>query len=366
MAEVSGPSNPLAEQCLEAYSKAIKIGMKTLLSDLKNAKAYNHDSPSGKYGDKNTYFNRANIVGYPFLARNLTCLSKDYYWQMFNAITSFEKRKKTSLNKGMVCANFGVSDLAEGHIDGGIAHLLWASHEDRGWRKTSDVHNIFQSPLYTQFAQGEKRNGTSQFGGPAPHIMLERAIHSFNKIFKTSLSKEDIFRELANDDDHRAMLEGALWILARNLPIFHEEAEKIFLSRKQKKHNIYTRIRLFNGLIDLCRFVELRMRHYEKPPKNVRTLGNLIHYTFDNETWFRKEVKPRYRRPKRGQEFDDFVKKTLRLKAPISNVLFLWVTRNYFVHIGDVETPYFFENLDKVFQSIVGCYLFYLRLRSIL
>ena len=363
MVKVSRPGDPLAEQCTRAYGRAVKIGMTILVNDLKIANPYNHNSPTGKYEDKNVYFNRANIVGYPFLAKNLTCLSKDYYWKMLNAITHFEKSQKIPLNKGMVCANFGVSELAEGDIDGGIAHLLWAGYEDRGWTKISYVHNIFQSPLYTQFAEGKQRNGTSQFGGPAPHVMLERAISDFNTTFKTSLTKDDVFHELANNDEHRAILEGALWTLARNLPILDEETAKIFQS---KKHNIYTRLRLFNGLVDLCRFIELRMRYHEKPPKKVRTLGQLIQYIFSNETWFKKEVEPNYKKPQTAQEFNDFLKVTLQLSVPANDVLLLWVTRNYSVHICDVETPYFFDNFDKVFQSIVGSYLFYLRFRKIL
>ena len=363
MMNVPGPGDPLAKQCIEAYGRAVEIGMGMLLDDLKNANTYNHNSPAGKYEDKNVYFNRANIVGYPFLVRKITCLSKDYYWKMFNIITDFEKSKKILLNKGMVCANLGVSDLAEGDIDGGIAHLLWAGYEDRGWSKTSYIHNIFQSPLYTQFAEGRQRKGTSQFGGPAPHVLLETAISDFNTTFKTSLTKDKVFHELKDNDEHRAVLEGALWTLARNLPLLDEETAKIFNS---KKHNIYTRLRLFNGLVDLCRFIELRMRYHEKPPNKVRTLGQLIRYIFNNESWFKKEVERNYKKPQTAQEFDGFVKATIQLRAPANNVLLLWVTRNYSVHISDVETPYFFDNFVEVFQSIVGFYLFYLRFRKIL
>lgn len=364
MEKVSGPGVPLTEQCIRAYSRAVEIGMKVVVNDLKSAEPYNHNSPSGEYRDKNVYFNRANIVGYPFLAKNLTCLSKDYYWKMLNVITDFEKSQKIPLNKGMVCANYGVSELAEGDVDGGIAHLLWAGYEDRGWRKISYVHGIFRSPLYTQFAEGKQRNGTSQFGGPAPHVMFEKAISDFNTKFKASLTKDDVFNELANnDDENRAILEGALWTLARNLPILDEETTKIFQS---KKHNIYTRLRLFNGLVDLCRFIELAMRYHEKPPKRVRTLGRLIQHIFSRETWFKNEVEPNYREPQTAHEFDDFVKAALQLSVPANNILLLWVTRNYSVHISDVETPYFFDNFDKVFQSIVGSYLFYLRFRKIL
>lgn len=363
MMKIPGPGNPLAKQCVEAYSRAFGIGIKMLLDDLKNASPYDHDHPVGKYEDKNTYFNRANIVGYPFLTGNLTGLSKDYYWRMFNRIIDSEKSTKILLNKGMICANWGVSDLAEGDIDGGIAHLLWAGYEDRGWSKTSYVHNIFQSPLYIQFAEGKRRQGKSQFGGSAPHVIFDNAISAFNKAFKTSFTKDKIFHELKDNDEHRAVLEGALWTLARNLPILEEESEKIFHNRKQ---NIYTKLRIFNSLVDLCRFIELRIRHREKPPKKVKMLGQLIKYVFGKETWFTSEVEPNPKGAQTPQDFDDRVRKFLQLKAPARNILLLWVTRNYSVHVSNVETPYFFDNLIEVLQSIVGVYLFYLKFRKIL
>lgn len=84
-------------------------------------------------------------------------------------------------------------------------------------------------------------------------------------------------------------MEGALWTIARNLPILKEEDGTIF---KQGNNNIYTRLRLFNGLVDLCRFIELRIRQHEKPPKKVKTLGNLFHQVFGNKhlSWFEQDV----------------------------------------------------------------------------
>lgn len=353
----------LAERCLKSCGIAFQMGSRVLAKDLGKAKNYDHDSPSGKYEEKDEYFNRANLAGYPFLTKNLTCLSKNYYWKMFNQITHFEKSQGVPLNKGMVCANWGVSDLAEGDVDGGIAHLLWAGYEDRGWSKTSYAHNIFKSQLYTQFAEGSQRGGKSQFGGQAPHIMLEDAITEFNKLFGTSWTKDDVFKSLSDNDEHRAILEGALWTLARNLPIYKEENPKIF---DQDRHNIYTKLRLFNGLVDLCRFVELKMRHYEKPPQGVRTLGNLINHVFGKESWFSSDVRPNYAEPQTAQDFNNVIKGILQLKPPAKYVLLLWITRNYSVHICNVEAPDFFDNLGDIFQSIMGCYFFYQRLRGII
>jgi hypothetical protein len=353
----------ISDTCLRLFDQTRSAGHHLLDEDLKKSKPYDHEKPSGKYDDKNSYFNRANAVGYPLLQKGITGLSKIYYWELLKQITAFEK-PDFKLNKGMVCANFGVSDLAEGDIDGGIAHLLWAGYEDRAWVSVSYAYDIFQMKLYTQFANGEQRSGLSQFGGLAPHIMLENAVKEYNDACSAKLKKDYIFNELKGSDEHRAILEGSLWTIARNLPLLTEENRTIF---PPNTHNIYTRLRLFNGLVDLCRFIELRIRHHEKPPKNVRTLGDLLNHIFKGKSlsWFDKDVKSNIKTPQTGADFDDFVKSCLKLGFKARSILLLWGTRNYSVHVCDPETPYVFNNFEKIFNAIVGAYTFYLQFKGI-
>jgi hypothetical protein len=348
-----------AKQFLSMYHEVQSIGNTALNEDLGIAKPYNHEKPAEAYGEKNTYFNRANFVGMPLLNVGMTGISKIYYWQLLNQITSFEK-SNFKVNKGMVSANLGVSDLAEGDIDGGIAHLLWAGYEDRAWIKGSYACDAFQMKLYTQFANGGTRGGSSQFGGPAPHILLENAVQAYNTLATTKFTRDNIFEELKDSDEHRAILEGALWTIARNLPILEEEYRTIF---DKKQNNIYTRLRLFNGLVDLCRFIELRIRHYENPPKEVKMLGQLFNHTFGKKglTWFEEDVLKNIDSPQTGVEFDDFLKKCHGIVFPASSILQLWGTRNYSVHVCDPETPYLFRNFSRVFNDIVAAYVFYLQ-----
>jgi hypothetical protein len=157
MMDIVKYSESIVELCLKNSGQAFQIGIEMLVEDLKVAKKYEHDSPVSSYDEKNEYFDRSNVIGYHFLTKNLTGFSKDYYWRAFNEIVAFEQSQKTTLNKGMVCANWGISDLAEGDVDGGIAHLLWSGYEDRGWLKASYTLDIFDSPLYKQFAEGSNR-----------------------------------------------------------------------------------------------------------------------------------------------------------------------------------------------------------------
>jgi hypothetical protein len=218
--------------------------------------------------------------------------------------------------------------------------------------------------LYTQFANGEQRGGLSQFGGSAPHVMLENAVKEYNVACSAKLEKDDLFNELRGSDKHRAILEGSLWTIARNLPLLDEENGTIF---PPDTHNIYTRLRLFNGLVDLCRFIELRIRHYENPQKNVKTLGDLLKHIFESKSlaWFDTDVKNNIKTPQTGPEFDDFVKNCFKLGFKPRSILLLWGTRNYSVHVCDPETPYVFNHFEKVFNAIVGAYTFYLQFKGI-
>lgn len=356
----------LAIDCLTPYQKALQLGLVDLQLDMEKAEPYDHDQrdpPKEDYEKKNEYFNRANSFGYPFLTMNITGRSKKYYWKMLKAITKYEKEYEKPLNKGMVCANLGVSALAEGDIDGGIAYLAWAMREDRSWIKDS-TRNIFNNPLYEQFPKATKRRGISQFGKRAPWIMLEEAVEEYNIEFGDNVKINDVFTKLEGSPEHRALLEGALWVIHRNLALLREEND---LGIYRNENNIYTKLRLFDGIVSLCRFIELRMRHHEKnlPPKSP-TLGLLLEeYIFKNETWYKSEVEDKNTKPQTPKDFDELVQDAIQNgKRPYRDILLLLVIRNYSVHICDPETPFFFRKFEKIFNEIIIAYVYYLKFRK--
>jgi hypothetical protein len=354
----------LAIDCLALCEKALRLGLMDLQQDMEVAEPYDHDKPKGdyekNYNKKNEYFNRANMIGMPFLERGITGISKMYYREMLNAINDYEKKNNKPLNKGMVCGNLGVSALAEGDFDGGIAYLLWAGQEDRWW-SGDPTKNIFANPLYTQFAKGTHRQGKSQFGELAPWIMMKTAIDKYNTEFKDSVNIDDVFKELEGSQEHRALLEGSLWVIHRNLVLLKEEKERGIYSNK---NNIYTRLRLFDGLVGLCRFIELRMRYYEKISGKLKDLLIAI---FGKETWFKNNVSPRNKSPQKPKDFDDRMREALeKVNRPGKSVLILWTLRNYATHICDPEAPFFFENIENIFNELVIAYIYYLKFKKLI
>jgi len=216
---------------------------------------------------------------------------------------------------------------------------------------------IFESRLYIQFAKDK-----SPFGGQAPWIMMKTAIDKYNTEFKASVSIDDVFKELEGSPEHRALLEGSLWVIHRNLVLLREEKERgIYLARA--KNNIYTRLRLFDGMVSLCRFVELRMKHHEKASG---TLGNLLKTIFEKENWIGNVVRLG-RKPKTSKDFDDQIREAFeRYKGPERSVLILLTVRNYATHICDPEAPFFFENFENLFHEVVIAYIYYLKLKKLI
>jgi len=352
----------LATHCNRAFQEALKIGLTALQQDVQTADKYDHDKPNIEYGKKNEYFNRANNIGMPFLQTNLTGLSKMYFWHMLNSIKEYEKNKP--LNKGMACGNLGVSALAEGDFDGGIAYLLWACKEDRAF-SGDPTKNIFSNELYVQFSRAQKRGGMSQFGAPTTWVMLENAINDYNTTFGDGVKLDSIFKELEVSPEHRSLLEGSLWVIHRNLVLLREEnARGIY----KDENNIYTRLRLFDGIASLCRFVELRMRYYEKaiPPKT--TLGPLLtDHIFKGQVWLKPDVIDKNKGPQTPSDFDVLVQDALNnVKRPGRAILLLLVIRNYSVHVCDPTTPIFFSELEKIVNEIIVAYVYYLKFRRII
>ena len=133
---------------------------------------------------------------------------------------------------------------------------------------------------------------------------LKTAIDKYNNEFKANVKIDEVFKELENSQEHWALLEGSLWIIHRNLVLLNNEKEFGIYSGK---NNIYTKLRLFDGIISLCRFFELRMKSYE----NVTgTLGHLLFVIFNNESWYKNEVQDKIIRDPTPTDFDQLLQDT--------------------------------------------------------
>lgn len=221
---------------------------------------------------------------------------------------------------------------------------------------------------------GTKRKGKSQFGGTAPWIMFQTAIKNYNVNYKKKVDISAIFKELEDSPEHRALLEGSLWLIHRNLCLLREENERGIY---HNGNNIFTKLRLFDGIMSLCRFIELRMRHHESilkilPPDTLKKvlgkpLGSLLKAIFCGENWYQTGFKNKIKKPQTPKSFDNFIKKEMtRPYSHARNFLLLLVIRNYSAHICNPDTPFFFKHFEEIFNDIVAAYIYYLIFRKII
>jgi hypothetical protein len=188
------------------------------------------------YEEKNEYFNELARRGEEELfSRKLHWIAERYYGKLLSVILDYEQANNKHFNKGMVFADFGISEMATGKFDAGIAHLLSADEEDRPF--VQNTHGILDIRLWEQFEV------------PIVFGYLIRINKNTDsaldfKVDETFLNH--LFREMSQQD--RIFLEGTIWALTDNLYL------------NNVTPNVYTRGRLYSGLKDLCLLTESLIR----------------------------------------------------------------------------------------------------------
>lgn len=201
--------------------------------------------------------------------------------------------------------------------------------------------------------------------------MLKNALSRYYKSYKDTVDLGVVFKELEDSPEHRALFEGAIWTIHRNLCLLREENTQ---SIYKNENNVFTRLRLFDGIVTLCRIVELGMKFHESRLKILNngdlkeaisgTLGTSLFKIFGNG-WHKAVTQkiPKFESPK---AFNRFLTNILKKKnSHERSLLLLLVIRNYSAHICDPDVPLFFNNIELIFDEIIGAYVHYLRLRKI-
>ena len=130
-----------------------RSGVEALRQGMKKAKKFDPDNPD--CSKKNDYFNEANNYCMVSLWQlKLYDLCERYYAILLEEIRTYEDKKTTNFNKGMVYANLGVTKIVQGKIDEGFANILKALIEDEPCHKKDSSVLVFKNPLFKQFEDG--------------------------------------------------------------------------------------------------------------------------------------------------------------------------------------------------------------------
>src|SRR4051812_5669196 len=129
------------------FGTGIEKGLALLQEDLESHDPY--DPINKPYSEKNVYFDRTNQHGGWLLTSGIYWAADIYYRRMLDKIPEYEKSTTKYFNKGIVYANLGITQIAQGKFDAGIAHLLTAEWEDRDVANPKEF--ILDTPLWQQF-----------------------------------------------------------------------------------------------------------------------------------------------------------------------------------------------------------------------
>lgn len=230
------------------------------LSVLKrNMDLYPPFDSSKPYDEKNQYFQAVvelSLSSPFFLSAALKAPAERYYGSMLDAIVKYENQNDKVFNKGMVYANLGIAQIANGNLDEGIHHLLMADREDADFAVSSP--SILEGPLWQQFESPHVINNLVQLNSDANASLHFQVTEAFIQSMLRGMDLQD-----------RLFIEATIWTVFNNLDF------------NKRNFNDYTRGRLLSGLKDFCLLSESLLRKKQinigKIQANSRiTLGGLL------------------------------------------------------------------------------------------
>lgn len=324
----------------------IRTGLGFSIDGMKKAKRFDPDNPN--CSGKNNYFNQANYVCNSSLWQlDLYDLCERYYARLLSEIKKYEMDNSTNFNKGMVYANLGVSQIAQGKIDKGFANILKAQIEDKPCHKTDPSYSVFKNPLYMQFEDGkEGLEGIKDY--VLKHSQLYQKEES-KTIDKALLGK----LVLSMDTDSHILFISVVEKIRRNFEILAD------------KDNRFTRLQIFLCLQDLCLAVENALKTKNRIAGDLK---NLVDALFSKKKLGRRllwkrifdDNYPSLSHASSVSELRDSLKKILKEinDNKARRLLICCLVRNFSAHNLDVGDDYIFKKKELIFDNVISSILF--------
>jgi len=322
----------------------IRNGIEILESDMKKAPRFDPDNKP-EYDKKNEYFNNANYVCQVSLWKlGLYDLSERYYEAMLRDIRQYEITNKTNFNKGMVYANLGVAQAAQGKIDEGFASILKAHMEDEPYHTTDSSKTVFNLELYQQFEDCK-----AGFKGVKDYILEHSQLYQ---------------REDSKIID-KAYLSGLTASLDADIHLlFVSVVEKIrrnFIALTDKD-NRFTRLQLFLCLQDLCLSIENAIKTKNHLSGTLKPLLDVLFSTSSGRQ--RLPWKPIFDNnyqltSANTTQLENNLKSIIAITDNVARRLLIFcLVRNFSSHNLDVGNNYVFSNIEMIFDNILSSILF--------
>jgi hypothetical protein len=317
----------------------VRNGVAQLMQGMTKAREFDPNNPFSDYNEKNEYFNGANNICQISLWKSgLYDLCERYYAILLQEIKRYETTSGTNFNKGMVYANLGVSQAAQGKIDEGFANILKAHIEDEPYHRTDPSKSVFNLDLYIQFEDIIK-NYVVQHS----KLYRKEEATTINAAFINSL-----FSSL--DTDSRLLLVTQIEKIRRNFAILKD------------KDNRFTRLQIFLSLQDLCLSVENSLKNKNSLTDTMKPLLDSLFSTGSGRPRAWKPIFDSNYNLTRADSISEFQTNLSSILAigdsNSRRLLMLCAVRNFSAHNLDVGNKYVFKRIGRIFDNILSAIFF--------
>jgi len=317
----------------------IRNGVNLLRAGMKKARKFDPNNPFPKYKEKNEYFNDANnICQFSLWKLRLYDLCERYYIILLREIRRYETKNNTNFNKGMVYANLGVCQVAQGKIDEGFANILKAHMEDEPYHKTDPSKSIFNLKLYSQFEDIVK-----------DYLLQHSKLYQTEE--QTTVDKSFLDNLVSSlDTDSHVLLISLVLKVQRNLKVLGD------------KDNRFTRLQVFLFLQDLCLSVENALKTRNNLTGTLKSLlDSLFSRTSNRPRAWKSDFDNNYilTRSDNVSQFENNLKSILSIgNSKAKRLLICCAVRNFSSHNLDVSNDYIFNNIELIFDNILSSMFF--------
>ena len=317
----------------------IRNGVNLLRAGMKRARKFDPNNPFPKYREKNEYFNDANnICQFSLWKLRLYDLCERYYIILLREIRRYETKNNTNFNKGMVYANLGVCQVAQGKIDEGFTNILKAHMEDEPYHRTDPSKSIFNLKLYSQFEDIVK-----------DYILQHSKLYQTEEQTKVDKSFLDSLVSSLDTDSH-VLLVSLVLKVQRNLKVLGD------------KDNRFTRLQVFLFLQDLCLSVENALKTRNNLTGTLKPLlDSLFSRTSNRPRAWKSDFDSNYilTRSNNVSQFENNLGSILSIgNSKAKRLLICCAVRNFSSHNLDVSNDYIFNNIELIFDNTLSSMFF--------
>jgi hypothetical protein len=335
-----------ANEIANNFDFIVRNGVARLIEDMKKAPKFDPDNKP-EYDEKNEYFNEANnICQFSLWQLGLYDLCEKYYAILLANIREYETKNTTNFNKGMVYANLGVSQVAQGKIDEGFANILKANIEDEPYHKRDPSRSVFRLELYSQF-----ENGKAGREGIKDYILKHSQLYQTEETVTIDIA---FLSELVSslDTDSHILFISVIEKIRRHFIVLDD------------KDNRFTRLQIFLCLQDLCLSIENALK---KRNNNTGMMKELLDGLFSTASGRPRVWKPvfdanyGFATSLNETQFENNLKEIFKLTdSEARRLLICCAVRNFSSHNLDVGNDWVFQkvNITSIFDNILSSLLF--------